>query len=218
MALLLWQREAHDPQLLASWYDRIALAGDIDPVTRLANTVAMGRALLSSDVPPQPFAGIMDHGTLAERQAALGLIARHFSPAYAPALKAALVTGEPMVRVQAAAVAVKVRAELKSAVRAALAGVGEPGVDGLRAAALSRQLREIVATGLLEDDDRAGAERLIGQLASEAAGSVPEAAYDAAMRAHLETELLRSGNFSAFRAIRAASERAATATAGVAHG
>ena len=88
LALYRLAKDTTNPELLAAWYDRIALAGDIDPVTNLYNTVAMGRALPTSTVAPPVFDTVMTQGSLADRQTALGLIARQFSaklrPSFAP--------------------------------------------------------------------------------------------------------------------------------------
>jgi len=219
LALPLWRRQRVQPALLAAWYDRIALSGDIDAVTRLADTVAMGRALRTNETLPRPFADVMASGSLADRQTALGLIARHFSPAYADALKAALVTGEPLVRVQAAAVAVKVRGELKSAVRGGIAQAAQMGSgDGTAAADLSRALRDFVATGLLEDDDCVAANAAIARLVAIASNGAGPLTYEGAMRAHLETELLRSGDYAGFRAMRANRSDAAAGPVETVHG
>lgn len=217
VALLLWRRQRTRPELLAAWYDRIALAGDIDGVTRLADTVAMGRAILTSKQPPRPFADVMRTGSLADRQAALGLIARRFSPDYAPALQAALVTGEPMVRVQAAAVATRVRAGLKSEVRAAIKDAqGFSRADGAACIGHIHRLRGLLSTGMIEDDDRAAAEAAAARLVAEAANAPLPA--DAELREQLETELLKLGDYAAFRALRSAADTGHQVRTGAAHG
>ena len=191
------------PDLLAAWYNRIALSGDIDPVTRLADTVAMGRAVRTPQEVPRSFASVMANGSLADRQAALGLIARQFSPAYAPALRAALVIGEPVIRVQAAAVAVKVRAELKASLRTELAAAA--ALDGCRArecARASQRIGEMLGSEMLDDDDKQAAQTAVTRLNDLAAAN--GAALDATEREHLETALVRAGKFAEFRALRQA--------------
>lgn len=49
-----------------------------------------------------PFVDVLDHGTLEQKQAAVALMARHFRPAFAPALRLALRDPQNAVRVQAA--------------------------------------------------------------------------------------------------------------------
>ena len=204
LALLRMEREPSHPELLAAWYDRIALAGDTDEATDLYNTVAMGRALETSTTPPQVFDAVMTQGSLADRQTALGLIARQFSPSYAPALRHALVSPEPVIRVQAAAVAVKVRAELKTTLAAALVRAQSDGLTPAEAASLAVELRSMVGSGLLEDDDRDQGDIAARKLAASAVDDLiaardPSGEIAPSAQALIETELLRRGNFQAFR-------------------
>ncbi|MEQ1695514.1 MAG: hypothetical protein ABL901_06700 [Hyphomicrobiaceae bacterium] len=212
LALQRLAREPSHPKLLAAWYDRIALAADIDSATGLYNTVAMGRALETSTSPPRVFDEVMTQGSLADRQTALGLIARQFQPSYAPALRHALVSPEPVIRVQAAAVAVKVRAELKTTLAVALARAQAGPLTPAEAAALAVELRAMVRSGLLEDDDRdrgeAAARKLVAVAVDElmaARNLTGEIAPSA--QALIETELLRRGNFQVFRDQRARAAR-----------
>ena len=109
IATLALSRTATASPLLDAWYERIAQSARRDPVDELCDTVAIGRALDLSAPPPETFTRIIREGSLAERQAALGLIARAYDPAYIGALKLALTSPEPVIRVQAAAVAARVR-------------------------------------------------------------------------------------------------------------
>jgi hypothetical protein len=210
IAVVWLARQKPDTHLLAAWYERIALAGDTDPVTALCNSVDMGRTVQTAADIPRVFADVMAHGTLEDRQTALGLIARQFSPSYAPALRAALVSSEPVIRVQAAAVAVKVRAELKSTLHATLARhAASDDVHGTLA--LAAELHDMAHSLLLEDTDRAAAERRSGALVAQAIDGRTAAmfAHDRALpslspgtRTLIETELLRRGELHAFRAVR----------------
>lgn len=204
LALQHSAREETHPERLAAWYDRIALAGDVDPVTALYNSVAMGRAVATSTTPPQMFERVMINGSLEDRQTCLGLIARQFTPSYAAALRLALVSPEPVIRVQAAAVAVKVRGELKATFANTLARSREPGLSPSQAAGFAVALKGLVGSGLLEDEDRdqglSAVQTLIHAAASDlASGREAGSAIDAASQDLLETELLRLGHFAAFR-------------------
>lgn len=212
LALVRLARKPLHPELLTAWYDRIALAGDTDKATDLYNTVAMGRALETTTTPPQVFDEVMTKGSLADRQTALGLIARQFSPSYAPALRHALVSPEPVIRVQAAAVAVKVRAELKSTLKAALVRSQELGLTSLEAASLAVDLRAMTRSGLLEDDDRDRGDTAARQLVDRAVDALiatGEQSGEMSLQALalIETEMLRRGNFEAFRQQRQRSAR-----------
>jgi hypothetical protein len=58
-----------------------------------------------------PFVDVLEHGTLAQKQAVVALIARHFRPAFAPALRRALQDPQNAVRVQAATAVSLIEAE-----------------------------------------------------------------------------------------------------------
>lgn len=95
------------------WYERLARAGRPSHVTQLYERIISGRTQRLDMQPPRDFLKVIAQGTLDERQRALGLVARHFHPDYTPVLDAALRSGEPVVRVQAAAVVARVREDLK---------------------------------------------------------------------------------------------------------
>jgi hypothetical protein len=208
-ALASLARERPNRDLLEAWYDRISLAGELDPVTQLYNSVAMGRAVQTTTAMPQRFEVVMTEGSLSDRQAALGLIARKFEPSYAPALRLALVSPEPVIRVQAAAVAVKVRGELKSSIESALARAEAGHLAPAQQAELAYRIAAMAHSGLLEDTDHAQAREavrhLLGSVTAAIATEPPDAGFDALAeeaRTFLETELLRRGAFAAFRSVR----------------
>ena len=114
-------RAGAGPEVLHAWYARLARASSSDPATELHARISAGRVLRTRSPSPQNFQRIVADGTLSERQAALGLIARQFHTDFAPALQAALRSSEPLIRVQAAAVVARVRADLKARIKAMLA-------------------------------------------------------------------------------------------------
>ncbi|PPD31183.1 MAG: hypothetical protein CTY20_00050 [Hyphomicrobium sp.] len=156
--------------LLDAWYQRIAQSGEIDPETRLCDNVSSGRTMDLAAPPPQSFVEVMSHGGLADKQSALGLIARRFHPDYLPALAVALKSPEPVVRVQAAAVAARVRNGLKSRVRALLDEV-DAAVVSPQVAACRPELAKAVASGLLDASDRVRAEAALARFADGLASS-----------------------------------------------
>ena len=101
------------PHVIRAWYDRLADASGADPITAIHDQVSAGREMRSSDVVRLDFRNVVKAGTLAEKQAALGLMARRFHPDFSPALNDALRSDEPVVRVQAAAVVARVREDLR---------------------------------------------------------------------------------------------------------
>jgi polysaccharide biosynthesis protein PelE len=142
------------PEVLSAWYTRLSKASGSIPSTELSDRVVAGRVIDTNSAAPAQFENVIASGTLEERQAALGLMARHFHTDYAPALEAALRSPEPVVRVQAAAVVSRVRADLKTRIKALLLTNQKRGsVQSLNDAA---ELVRLAACSLV---DRADAEK-----------------------------------------------------------
>ena len=104
-------------KILKDWYERLASAGRPAHATQIYDRIASGRVPRLNTPAPLNFLHVIEHGTLDERQKALGLIARQFHPDYTPVLEAALKSPEPVVRVQAAAVVAHVKANLKTRIK-----------------------------------------------------------------------------------------------------
>lgn len=162
----LSRRGASDVERLEAWYQRLSLSTELDPTARLADHVLTGRALNFSLQPASPMAALVEHGTIGEKQAILGLIARRFHPDYLPTLQIALVSDEPVIRVQAAAVAAKIRGEMPARVDALLRDASDPAAPPDRIIARIDEARLCARSGLLESKDRERAERLIDGLLS----------------------------------------------------
>lgn len=142
------------PDILQAWYTRLSNAAGADPVTGMYDRVVAGRVQTASEHTPQDFEDVIANGPLAARQAALGLIARKFHTDYAPALEAALRSPEPVVRVQAAAVVARVRADLKARIKVLAAT--EPGRSNRTAVLAATELLRLSACSFV---DRADADR-----------------------------------------------------------
>lgn len=160
---------ARPSPLLEEWYERISLSTTIDPVTRLAERVAAGRVIAPLSAPPASFSGVIGTGGLEQRQRALGLIARKFHHGYLPTLQAALRSEEPVIRVQAAAVAAHVGPGLAAeTVRLIEAADHADRTDLAGAVGIASKLEALAASGLIdkpmEDRARAAVDRLIGSI------------------------------------------------------
>jgi hypothetical protein len=142
---------------------------------------------------------VLERGSLADRQAALGMMARHIKPDYLPALKSALQSSEPMIRVQAAAVATKIRPELRALVDKAVMAFEAGDIPADKALMLARDLSSCVACGLLDAGDRIRAEVTIPRLL--ALGATAPVVMGHVSPAQ-ETMLLQSGRFRELRIAR----------------
>jgi hypothetical protein len=193
--------------LLNAWYERISLSTETDAVTRLSDTVAIGRAHDPASTMPQSFAEIFHSGNITDQQRVLGLIARHFHPDYLPTLHMALANDAPVIRVQAAAVAAHVRSAVAVTAENAVTLVGDPQTTPDARLRNMRDIEACLASGLLDERDRA---RVDGQLAELTAQNFMTLEQDGAqgrlrdsVSIHmLERHFLDQGRFAEFRATR----------------
>jgi hypothetical protein len=146
--------------ILQAWYDRIALASEINAVAKQCDDIALGRSVDLGAPAPQSFAAVMDSGTLAERQAALGHIARNIHPDYLPALTVALRSSEPVIRVQAAAVAARARPQLRRSIDAAIIAADDPALTHRQVRERLAHLHRLISSGLLDPADEPRARAL----------------------------------------------------------
>ena len=111
LMLAIGSRRQEQRQPDHEWYGVLAAHApkERDLPNELWQSLAEGRARESSAATVQDFRQVMSKGSLAEKQAMLGLISKRFDPAYAGVLKEALRSEEPVIRVSAAAVYSKLR-------------------------------------------------------------------------------------------------------------
>jgi hypothetical protein len=173
VALLMPRRRPTSPRLLRDWYNRIAMSTDIDQVTRLCDDVSSGRHIGLEAAAPASFVAVLERGSLAARQSALGLMARDIHPEYLAALKAALQSSEPVIRVQAAAVATRIRPELRALVDRAVAKLAAGGATPAAAPGLVENLEACASSGLLDASDLIRANVTITKLKALSQASPP---------------------------------------------
>ena len=196
-------------EILQSWYRRLANAGGVEPATALHDRVVAGRVLRLDSTPPQKYLDVIANGTLSERQTALGLMARQFHPDFAPALQAALRSEEPVVRVQAAAVVARVRADVKGQIAKLSAPRGAKGHASDVPDRLGRAsaLLALAHCSVLEESDartaRMAAEGMLGELLGTPR-DVANAAFEARPESDkaIERFLTDSGRLREFRIAR----------------
>jgi hypothetical protein len=127
------------------------MAGETDEATRLCENVATGRTADLTGHAPASFVAVMERGSLDDRQAALGIIARNFHPDFLPVLMQALKSPEPVIRVQAAAVATKVRGDLRALVDRHAGVTAAAVADSPGALVVAAELEAAIASGLLDE-------------------------------------------------------------------
>ncbi|MBP2315775.1 tetratricopeptide repeat protein [Azospirillum soli] len=92
------------------WYLSLFPESQAEPAQELYELIVSGRetAHLAAG---ESFTDVMSVGTPPQKQAVIALVARHFRPAFTPALKAGLADADPSVRVQAATATARVEHE-----------------------------------------------------------------------------------------------------------
>ncbi len=206
--------------LLTAWYDRIALSGEQDDFTKLSDRVAIGRAADLAAPAPRPFVELFKSGPIAEQQVALGMIARGFHSGYLPVLKLALDSPEPVIRVQAAAVAARVRGQLNSHAETLFARAADPTLSPSDAMDVAAELRAAIDSGLLEASEHTTAKGVLDGLSArlfarldarrrrvEQGGLVPSERLNDDVHDAYATQLLQQGRFADFRAYRVSLRR-----------
>ncbi|MGD9784909.1 MAG: hypothetical protein AB7E80_12070 [Hyphomicrobiaceae bacterium] len=212
-------RSAGGTDLLDAWYRRIGRSRDLDAPTRLSDRIAAGRTIDVAAPLPRSFREVMLAGSLADQQAALGLVARRFDIAHLPMLKIALCSDVPVIRVQAAAVAAHVRPDLAQLTDAAIGKAGRiatlAGSRGMAAAELLdaastlETLEAARVSGLIDSPKARAAEQAAARLvgAFDAVTAVlpyrtSEVGDVGRLLDSLEARLADAGAFGALRTLR----------------
>jgi hypothetical protein len=104
---------APERDVLEAWYDWLSGEERPDPARRLYEAILTGRELKPPAQGPRRFASVLEHGTLAEKQALLGHIGLNYHHDYFPLLCAALRSAQSPVRAQAAAVFVRLKEQFR---------------------------------------------------------------------------------------------------------
>jgi polysaccharide biosynthesis protein PelE len=133
-----------------SWYDDLFPEEEVEAADLLLNRLRAGGDPAHGAADLVSFTDAVTYGTIEQKQAIVALIARRFSPVFAPALQQALADPVPAVRVQAAAAAASI--EAKFAARA-MALEKEAALQGFSLSSLKKLGRlnaEFARSGILE--------------------------------------------------------------------
>jgi hypothetical protein len=200
-----------NPRRLEAWYRRIALSAELDEFTRLSDRIAVGRTADPAVRAPAAFEAVMRSGAIGQQQIILGIVARSFHPDFLPVLQLALRSKEPVVRVQAAAVAARIRPQLETIAQSLFDRAADPTPSPATAQALVSDLDRITASPLVDDRVREKAARVRDGVrtrsAAQAAASQNASSVTYGAKGLELERLLADGNFSAFRAARLAERR-----------
>jgi hypothetical protein len=196
-----------DPALLDAWYKRISLSTETDTITRVSDTVAIGRSINLSAALPEKFVSILRSGSISEQQKVLGLIARHFHPDYLAALKLALVNEAPVIRVQAAAVAAHIRQPVLVAAQIALTAAQSASNSIANRMTAIRDARACLESGLIDERDRVQISAELDQVLQTFPKSKVLVPLDGDTLNSIEKDLLHRGSYQEFRDLRLRARR-----------
>ncbi len=131
------------------WYLSLFPESEVEPAQELYELIVSGRetAHLAAG---ESFTDVMSVGTPQQKQAVIALVARHFRPAFTPALKAGLGDADPSVRVQAATATARVEHEFNGRWQSLDNAVRSNPDNVPTRAELARHLDDYAFCGLLD--------------------------------------------------------------------
>ncbi|MBY6263604.1 hypothetical protein EI613_17035 [Azospirillum sp. 412522] len=136
------------------WYLSLFPDSETGPAQELYELIVTGRENAHL-VAGESFTDVMSVGSPQQKQAVIALVARHFRPAFTPALKAGLADADPSVRVQAATATARVEHEFNERWLALdHTARAHPG-DASSLTALARHLDDYAFCGLLDSNREA---------------------------------------------------------------
>lgn len=131
------------------WYLSLFPESQVEPAQELYELIVSGREQAHMAA-AESFTDVMAVGTPAQKQAVVALVARHFRPAFTPALKQGLSDADPSVRVQAATATARVEHEFAERWQALDKAVASNPDDVATRFALARHLDDYAFCGLLD--------------------------------------------------------------------
>lgn len=171
------------------WYLSLFPESQIAPAQELYEMIVAGRERAGAAT-VSSFTDVMTVGSPQQKQAVIALVARHFRPAFTPALKLGLADADPSVRVQAATATARVEHEFNERWLKLNRVVDSHPDDGGAHYALARHLDEYAFCGLLD----ANREQELRQKALERyRAALALASDDSALRNDMGRLLLRIG-------------------------
>ena len=178
-----------ETELLANWYDRISGHKDQDSVLELHERIQAGRTINPFVDARARFAAILRSGPLDEKQRVLSVITQKYHPGFGDLLHLALHNHDPPIRVQAAAVAARLKENERIKIRSSMAGAEAVSWQAFeqRLDIVDKMIASL-DTGLLDDQDAAAGRTLAGHICTEVIDHDP-----ANSRAYLQLAHMRMG-------------------------
>jgi len=131
------------------WYLSLFPESQVEPAQELYELIVSGREQ-ASVAAGESFTDVMTVGSPPQKQAVIALVARHFRPAFTPALKLGLADADPSVRVQAATATARVEHEFNERWQQLDRAVQSNPADAATRTALARHLDDYAFCGLLD--------------------------------------------------------------------
>jgi hypothetical protein len=150
LTLLLHAIYRRSASTFESWYMSLFPEDERSAANDLYDLLATGREVSADHASVASFTDVLSFGSTEQKQAVIALLARHFRPAFAPALKQALADTNPAIRVQAATAAAQIEGEFhETSVRVEDAARKQPRSFEAHWA-LARHLDDYAFSGLLD--------------------------------------------------------------------
>ncbi|MDH4064676.1 MAG: hypothetical protein OEW19_09765 [Acidobacteriota bacterium] len=102
LAMMLEWHYARRATSVEEWHAMLFPPTHVDENAELWRRIGQRASDLAGEQPVTPFLDVLAFGSIPQRQSAIAIIAQHFHPAFAPALRAALRDQHNVIRVQAA--------------------------------------------------------------------------------------------------------------------
>lgn len=132
------------------WFESLFPDLTLAPEQILADRIRAGREDGAVQAGVAPFIDVLRLGTREQKEAVIGMLARHFTPAFAPVLRLALADETPSIRVQAATAAATIENGLmQTAMALAAAAQAAPG-DAQAQLAVARHAEMHADLGILD--------------------------------------------------------------------
>lgn len=150
LAIVLERVHAAQRASLEEWHEMLFPENVADEQAELWRRIGQRASDRPADQPVTPFLDVLAFGSVSQRQAVVAIIAQQFRPAFAPALKAALLDEHNVVRVQAATAIARLEQEFLERTLELQGALGDGADDPAAHLALATHYDDQAFNGLLD--------------------------------------------------------------------